>query len=56
MLEVRDKLKEYGLTDRAYLVEKCGMQGEKVYRDINDLEDKTSYFSVIIVKDSKEGI
>ena len=56
VMEVRDKLKEYGLSDRAYLVEKCGMQGEKVYRDINELEAKTSYFSVIIVKDSKEGI
>ena len=46
----------YKRQDRAYLVEKCGMQGERVYRDINELEDKTSYFSVIIVKDSKEGI
>ena len=50
VLEVRDKLKERGLSGSAYLVEKCGMPGERVYRNIDELEDQTSYFSIIIVK------
>lgn len=46
--KVRDMLKKG--RHRAYMVEKCGMDGEKVYTSIDDV-DESSYFSTIIVKD-----
>ena len=51
ILEIRDILKEEGMIDKAVMVECCGMENEKIYRDLNELEEKTSYFSLIIVKE-----
>lgn len=35
------------------MVENCGMPGEKVYRNISEIPEKTGYFSLWIVKDKK---
>ena len=51
ILEIRDILKEEGMIDKAVMVECCGMENEKIYRDLNELEEKTSYFSLIVVKE-----
>lgn len=50
ILEVRDMLKEENLIDKSYMVERCGMENERVYRNLDELNDKSGYFSVIIVK------
>ena len=39
------------MMDKAVMVECCGMENEKIYKDLNELDDSTSYFSIIIVKD-----
>lgn len=49
--EVRDKLAEQGALERAAMVERCGMEGEKIYRTLADLDENASYFSVIVVKE-----
>ena len=41
---VRDELKERGLIKNAAMVERCGLPGEKVYRDLNEIDPNSSYF------------
>ncbi len=53
VMQVRDKLAERGALERAAMVERCGMQGEKIYRTLTALEGETSYFSVIVVKEEQ---
>ncbi|HVI40204.1 MAG TPA: precorrin-2 C(20)-methyltransferase [Anaerovoracaceae bacterium] len=33
------------------MVERCGMQGERVFRRLEDLDEEASYFSILVVKD-----
>ena len=47
---IKSLLKEKGLLKDAVMVEKCGMDGEAVYTDIENADDDKSYFSVIIVR------
>lgn len=51
ILEVRDLLEEAGKHDTAALVERCSMEGERVVRDLRELDDPTGYFSVILVRE-----
>ena len=51
ILDVRAQLAARGQLDRAALVERCGMEGERVVRDLNTLDDPTGYFSIILVKE-----
>ncbi|MDO4517860.1 MAG: precorrin-2 C(20)-methyltransferase [Bacillota bacterium] len=36
---------------RAYMVENCGMDDERIYEDVNNMPDEGSYYSILIVKD-----
>ncbi len=54
MVKVKDEIASLGLTDNTFMVENCGMDEEKLYYDFNKVEDKSSYFSLIIVKDNME--
>lgn len=49
--DVRDRLERDGNLDKAAMVECCGMENERVYRSLKELDDSASYFSVIVVKD-----
>lgn len=51
ILDVRAALAARGQLDRAALVERCGMEGERVLRDLGTLDDPTGYFSIILVKE-----
>lgn len=53
ILNTRDALIEEGLIDQAVMVECCGMENEKIYHDLRKLEEKSSYFSLVIIKDEK---
>ncbi len=48
--EIKALLSEKGLAGRAVMAEKCGMDGEKIYTDIETADNDKSYFSVIIVR------
>ncbi len=51
MAEVKEEIQK---TDQKfYMMENCGMPDEKSYTDINQVPDKTSYFSLIILKEDK---
>lgn len=53
--EVCDQLRERKLLDHAAMVERCGLPGEKVVRDLDQVDSKSSYFSIILVKEGKFG-
>mgnify|MGYP000370603475 FL=1 len=48
---VRDELMERGLLDHAAMIERCGLEGERIYKDLREVDDKSSYFSIILVKE-----
>ena len=43
-------LREEGAFDDAELVEDCGLPGERVYRSLDDVPDRGSYFSTMVVR------
>ena len=43
-------LREEGAFDGAELVEDCGLPGERVYRSLDDVLDRGSYFSTMVVR------
>ncbi len=49
--EVRDRLAAEGKLNHAAMVECCGMENQKIYRSLADLDGDASYFSVIVVKE-----
>lgn len=49
--EVKQQLKARGQMKHAQMVQKCGMEGERVFCNLDDADDGASYFSVIVVKD-----
>ena len=46
---VKEKIKTSNV--KATMIENCGMENEKVYRDINEVKENASYYSLIIVKE-----
>ena len=42
-------LREEGTFDGAELVEDCGLPGERVYRSLDDMPDRGSCFSTMVV-------
>ncbi|QHI71522.1 precorrin-2 C(20)-methyltransferase [Aminipila terrae] len=51
------KLKEYinsiDNPPSVKMVERCGMEGERVFTNIDEIDENASYFSVLIVRDKK---
>lgn len=47
---VKEKIKTSNV--EAIMIENCGMKNERIYRDINDVKENASYYSLIIVKDN----
>lgn len=43
-------LREEGAFDGAELVEDCGLPGERVYRSLDDVPDRGSYFLTMVVR------
>lgn len=50
---VKEELCKRGLIQNSGMVERCGLPGEKVYRNLNDIDSSSSYFSVILVKEKE---
>ncbi|WP_028571071.1 precorrin-2 C(20)-methyltransferase [Desulfonatronum lacustre] len=46
---LRAALEDRGLTDRARLIERCGLDGEAVYANLDQVPEKLSYFSLLLV-------
>ncbi|MDP4182612.1 MAG: precorrin-2 C(20)-methyltransferase [Bacillota bacterium] len=49
--KLKQKLAEKGLLNNAVIVSKCGLEDERIYSDINAMEEEgLSYFSTMIIK------
>ena len=51
MGELQDKLRARG--DSAQMVENCGMENERVFRSLDEIDPDAGYFSVVLVKHTK---
>lgn len=51
MKEVKEMLRQSGREVCA--VERCSMEGEKIYRSVDEIPDDAGYFSLIIAKEAK---
>lgn len=50
MAELKEKLKKSPNVRQVRGVERCGMPGERIFDDIDEIDDQASYFSVLVVK------
>ncbi len=48
--QMKARLKERGLYESARMVQKCGMEGERVFDSLDGADADASYFSIIVVK------
>ena len=46
--EIKEKISSTGKT--AYMAENCGMENERVYKDLWAIPDEAGYFAVIVIK------
>ena len=46
--QIKQRIAASGKT--AFLIENCGMEGEKIYSGTDSMPDETGYFSLMIVK------
>lgn len=53
--ELRDALRDNGFEGQAAVVERCGMQGENVFIGFQDMDEKHSYFSTMLVHGYEEN-
>ena len=51
--EVRELLKKKGAMKCAKMVQRCGMERERVFDSLEDADESASYFSVILVKEEE---
>ncbi|MEM1483769.1 precorrin-2 C(20)-methyltransferase [Oscillospiraceae bacterium PP1C4] len=49
--KVKSRLRERKLYEHAKMVQKCGMEGERIFQSLDDADEYASYFSIIVVKD-----
>ena len=47
--DIKNKVRE--LDNQAYMVENCCMESEKIYKNVEEFDDKAGYLSLIIVKE-----
>ncbi len=48
--KIKDLLKEKGIYENAMMIEKCGMEGEVIHKNLDSANENSSYFSVVIIK------
>jgi precorrin-2/cobalt-factor-2 C20-methyltransferase len=41
------------MLSNAAMVERCGLSGEKVYKNLEEINPDSSYFSIILVKEKE---
>ena len=54
VLEVRELLRQRGELGSAALIERVGMDGQRLIEDLDALEQPSGYFSIILVKEQSE--
>ena len=47
---VKDRLKEKEM--KGIMVENCGLPDEHIYENVDDMPEKASYYSIVLVKEN----
>ena len=50
-----EELRRRGLLPHTKMVQRCGMEGERVFQSLDDTDFSSDYFSIVIVKDGEAG-
>ena len=50
MPKLIETLKELGIEDNVYAVENCGLENEKIYKNLDEFDGKMGYFTIVVVK------
>lgn len=50
---IKDQLLKMEPTPNVKMVERCGMEGERVFHNADEIDENASYFSILVVKDKK---
>ncbi len=50
---LKDYIKNMDNPPTVKMVERCGMEGERVFKNLEEIDENASYFSVVIVRDKK---
>lgn len=50
---VKSLLEQMDRPQSVKMVERCGMQGERVFTQMEDLDENAGYFSILVVKDKR---
>jgi precorrin-2/cobalt-factor-2 C20-methyltransferase len=51
--EIKQLIKNMDHPPTVKMVERCGMEGERVFQNIDEIDENANYFSVLIVRDKK---
>ena len=54
VLEVRELLRQRGELENAVLIERVGMDGQRLVENLNEITEPSGYFSIILVKEQSE--
>ena len=54
VLEVRELLRQRGELENACLIERVGMDGQRLVENLNEITEPSGYFSIILVKEQSE--
>ncbi|MDF2654230.1 MAG: cobI [Bacillota bacterium] len=52
--KIKTLIKELETPAEVKMVERCGMEGERVFQNLEALDEDAGYFSILVVKDEKE--
>lgn len=52
--KVKEYIKSMESQPSVKMVERCGMEGERVFQSVDEIDEESSYFSVLIVRDQRK--
>ncbi|WP_130863020.1 precorrin-2 C(20)-methyltransferase [Bacilliculturomica massiliensis] len=51
--KIREMIADMDPPQEVMMVERCGMEGERIFRSAEEIDENAGYFSLIVVKDKK---
>ncbi len=55
IVELRERLREKNMLPRTKMVVKATMQDEEIFESLDDIDENTSYFSIVVVREEAGG-
>ncbi len=53
--KVKNILKNMKTPQKVKMIERCGMEGERIFNSLDEIDENAGYFSVLLAKDEKVG-